>query len=360
MLITDLKTGGVPLHVYRLATSLDPHEFDLQVACLSPPGEVAAMLNDAGIETFACGARTPWDARALWRLARVIRGQRPDLVHAFLFHANTAACLIGPLVGVAPGRIITEIQTVEIDRPWHLAVGGLSSRLCRYVVGNSPAVVDHLQRAGHVPAARLKLIVGGVDPDRFADAIPVDRGSLDVPDDAFLLLWVGRLDPVKGLDELIDAVALLNDSRIRLVLAGEGPYESTTRRRVADAGLTDRARFLGRRGDVPNLLASADMFVFPSRTEGLPNALLEAMAAERPIVTTDVAGCRDLIADGQTGLLVPPRQPAQLADAIRRLIDDADLAARLGRAAKLHVTDRYSFAATVAKYAMLYRQTVDG
>ena len=129
MLITDLKTGGVPLHVYRLATSLDRDEFDVRVACLSPPGDVAAMLNDAGIRTFGCGARAQWDARALWRLARFVRGERPELIHAFLFHANTAACLIGPLVGVSSRRIITEIQTVEIDRRWHLAVGSLTSRL---------------------------------------------------------------------------------------------------------------------------------------------------------------------------------------------------------------------------------------
>ncbi len=358
MLITDLKTGGVPLHVYRLATSLDGAEFDVRVACLAPPGEVSDSLDRAGVPTFACDARGPWDVRALWRMARLIRSQRPDVLHAFLFHANTVACTLSPACGLPPDRIINEIQTVEIERPWHLRLGGMTCRLCRCVVGNSPAVVEHLRQAAHIPESRLVMIPGGVDVDRFAHATPVDRASLGVPPDARLLLWTGRLDPVKGLDELIEAVALMDDPQVFLVLAGQGAYESAVRGRAVRAGLADRVRLLGRRDDVPNLLAAADLFVFPSRTEGLPNALLEAMAARLPIVTTDVPGCRDLVADGQTGLIAPVDQPAELARRIRRLIDDADLAARLGQAAGQHAADRYSFDVTVARYAALYRGLV--
>lgn len=358
--ITDLKVGGTPLDVYRLATSLDPAEFDVRVACLAPPGEVSARLEAAGIATFACNARGPRDVGALWRLARLVRAQRPDVLHAWLFHANTAACLTAPAAGLPPGRVITVILTTETERRWHLKIGGMTCRMCRCVVGNSPAVVEHLHRRAHVPRSRLRTIPGGVDVSRFASAEPIDRLAIGVPSDSAMILWVGRLDPVKGLDELVDAVAMLDDRTVRLVLCGEGPYESTIRRRVADAGFDDRVCFLGRRDDIPALLAAADVFVFPSRTEGLPNALLEAMAARCPIVTTDAPGCRDLIADGRTGLIAPPRDPAGLADRIRRLIDDRDLAAALGRAAADHVTAHYDFRTTVAAYAALYRETAAG
>ncbi len=360
MLITDLKTGGVPLHVYRLATALDRSEFDVRVACLSPPGEVSALLNRAGIPTFACNAAGPWDGRALWRLARWIRSERPDVLHALLFHANTAACVVGPLAGVPPRRIITEIQTVEIERPWHLTVGGMTCRGCRRVVGNAPAVVEHLHHRAHVPAPRLRCIPGGVDVSRFADAAPLDRDSLGIPGKATLVLWTGRLDPVKGLADLVDAVAVLNDPRVFVGLVGEGDDEPALRRQIDRAGLTDRVQLLGRRDDVPRLLATADVFAFPSLTEGLPNALLEAMAAARPIVATDVPGCRDLITNERTGLLVPPRRPDELARGLRRLIDDAELAARLGRAARRLVADRYDFSVTVARYAALYREAAGG
>jgi glycosyltransferase involved in cell wall biosynthesis len=359
MLITDLKTGGVPLHVYRLATALDPAGFDVCVGSLAPPGEVSTMLDRAGVRTFACDAGGPWDARAMWRLARWIRSERPDVLHAFLFHANTAACLVGPPSGVSTNRIITEIQTVEIERPWHLALGGATCRLCRCIVGNSPAVIEHLQRNAHIPASRLHLIPGGVDVRRFAEATPIERRTIGVPQDAKLLLWVGRLDPVKGLDDLVDAVAMLNDPGVVLVLTGEGSYEPTVRRRIEKAGLLNRVRLIGRRDDAPNLLAAADAFVFPSRTEGMPNALLEAMAAARPIVASDIPGCRNLITHNETGLLTPPCRPAELADGIRRLIRDTDLAGRLARAARQRVEAHYSFHATVARYAALYEAVVE-
>lgn len=355
VLITDLNTGGVPLHVWRLTASLDPAEFDVCVGCLSPRGTVSALLEGSGVRTFSCDAVGPWDLRGLWRLGHRIRSERPNVLHALLFHANTAACLVGPLVGVGPRRILAEIQTVEIERRWHLTIGGATCRMCRYVIGNSPTVIDHLRRRAHIPASRLKLIPGGVDVRRFADARPIDREGIGVPADAPLLLWVGRFDPVKGLDELVEAVNRLNDPQVYLVLAGEGCYERAVRERVAELGLGDRVRFLGRREDVPALLAAADLFVFPSRTEGLPNALLEAMAAAKPIVTTDVPGCGDLITDGQTGLLAPARNPEALSRCMRRLIDDRDLAARLGRAAREHAVRRYDFRATTAAYAALYR-----
>ncbi|MBN1342360.1 MAG: glycosyltransferase [Phycisphaerae bacterium] len=356
ILITDLKTGGAPLHVHRLVTSLDRTAFDVRVACLAPPGDVSPMLQEAGIPTFACGAAGPWDARALCRLRRLIRRQKPDILHAFLFHANVAASVIGPLAGVPIHRIITEIHTVEIERNWHLTLGGMLCRRCRCVVGISPSVVEHLHRRASIPRSRLRIIPGGVNVDRFANAVPVDRASIGLPLEAKLLIWTGRLDPVKGLDDLVKATTMLNDAGVHLALAGQGQYEATIRRCIEEAGLGERIHLLGRRDDVPRLLAAANVFVFPSRTEGLPTALLEAMAAGLPIVTTDVPGCRDLIINEQTGLLVPPQSPQRLAEAIRRVLDDVDLAKRLGREAARHVAERYSFRNTVEQVTDLYRQ----
>jgi glycosyltransferase involved in cell wall biosynthesis len=355
MLVTDLKIGGTPLDVYRLATSLDRSDFEVHVACLSPPGAVSDMLQQAGIPAFACDACGAWDLGALRRLRRVIAAVRPDVLHAFLVHANTAACVLGPLAAVPWGRIVTEILTVETEHRWHLALANVTCRLSHRVVGNSPAVVEHLKRYAHIPAGRLVTIPGGVNVERFAGATPIARPALNVPAEARLLLWVGRFDPVKGLDDLVDALSMLDDRGVYLALAGEGPYETIVRRGVARAGLGDRVRFLGRRDDVPSLLAAADVFVLPSHTEGLPNALLEAMAAGRPIVTTDIPGCRGLITDGVSGLLTPPKRPDELSRRIRRLIDDPDLAARLGRAARQRVAKDFSERAMVGRYARLYR-----
>ncbi len=360
ILTTDLKTGGVPMDVYRLATALGPDDFAVRVGCLAGRGAMSDRLETAGVETFACGAGGAWDLRALLRLRRELRAFRPDVLHAFLFHANAAACVVGPLAGVPPRRIITEILTVETERRWHLILGGLLCRMCRVVVGNSRPVVEHLHRAGHVPASRLACVPGGVDADRFVEAEAVDPATLGVPEGHALLMWVGRLDPVKGLDELVDAMGMLREQSVTLGLVGEGAYEDEIRRRVDRHGLGGRVCFFGRRDDVPNLLAAADVFVFPSRTEGMPNALLEAMAAGSPIVTTDVPGCRDVVTDGRTGLLVPARRPEALAGAIERLLADRELAARLGSSARRRAVAEFDFARTVERYAALYREVTAG
>lgn len=355
LLITDLKVGGVPLHVLRLATSLPRDRFRVRVVSLADIGPVGERLLAAGIPVDACDAVSARDARALLRLAGYVRRYRPHVLHAVLFHANIAARLVGPIAGVAPGRIVCEIQTVERERRWHLPVDGLTCRLCRFVVGNSQSVVEHLHRAAHIPRSRLWLIRGGVDVERVAAAAPADRAALGVPPGAPLVLWVGRIDRVKGLDELVDAMTTIwHRTGAHLVLAGEGEYADVLRVRIARSRADAYVHAIGRRDDVPALLAAADVFAFPSYTEGLPNALMEAMAAGRAIVTTDVPGCHDLITHGQTGLLAPPHDAPALARAIERLLSDAALRGRLGAAASAWVRRHCNWVTTARHWAHRY------
>lgn len=359
--ITDLKVGGVPLHLLRLATALDPRRFTVAVASLADIGPVGERLLRAGIQVGACEAAGPWDARALGRLYGYIRARRPHILHSLLFHANVACRLVGPVAGVPIRRILCEIQTAEYERPWHLSLDGATVRLCRLEIGNSPSVICHLHRHAHIPHRRLRLIEGGVDVEAIAAARPADRAALGVSPDAPLVLWVGRLDPVKGLDELVDAAKILREGGATptFLLAGAGRYEATLRRRIASVGAQEYVRLLGRRDDVASLLKAADVFAFPSRTEGLPNALMEAMAAGASIVTTDAAGCRDLVRNGETGLVVPVGDAAALAAAIRRLLEDRALRQRLGAAAAVFARDRCSWTAAVARYAELYEEVAD-
>jgi len=355
--ITDLNTGGVPLHLLRLSTAMLQRGHRPSVVSLAPPGPVTRRLRDAGIDTVDCAARNARDLPAIWRLGQHLRRLRPDLVHSFLFHANVASRLAVPLAGRSISRLICEIQTVEIERRWHLTVEGMLHRLGACVVGNSPSVVEHLRRAAHVTAGRLVCIRGGVDVQGIQNARPADRAALALPEATRVVLWVGRLDAVKGLDELVDAFAIVTrTAEVRLLLVGDGDYEPTVRRRVEGHRLQDRVKLLGRRDDVAALLKIADVFAFPSRTEGLPNALLEAMAAARPIVTTDVPGCRDVITHAVTGVLVPPGDIDALAAAITRLLTDPTGASRLAAAAAHEAVTRFSFCASVDRYERLYRQ----
>jgi glycosyltransferase involved in cell wall biosynthesis len=174
-----------------------------------------------------------------------------------------------------------------------------------------------------------------------------------------LLVWVGRLDPVKGLDELIAAFARVRARRpCNLIFVGDGAYRPHIEAAIRSAGQTDTIRLLGARSDVPAVLKSADIFVFPSRTEGMPNALLEAMTAGLPCISADVPGCRDVIQDGVDGILVPARHPSALACAIERLLEDAGLRHRLGDAAATKMVMEFNLANTHDAYLSLYDEVV--
>jgi len=330
-LITDLEVGGVPLHLYRLATRLPKERFCVHVISLAQEGPVGEMLRKIGIPVDACGARHAGDVASLGRLWRMLVKNPPDILHAFLFHANTAARIVGPMAGVPTGRIICEIQTVEQERRWHLVVDNITCRLSRWEVGNSRSVVAHLHRRAHVPKSRLRCEPGAVDVEAIASAVPASRADLGVSPDEPLVIWAGRLDPVKGFEEMIAGFSQACRKRpAQLILVGDGPYRPMIEKLVSESGMASRILLLGQRDDVASLLKVADLFLFSSRTEGMPNAVLEAMAAGLPILATDVPGCRDLIVHGQTGILVPPRSADAIAHGIDLLLNDPDWGRALG------------------------------
>ncbi len=355
--ITDLQVGGVPLHLVRLARAMQERGLVVEVVSLARLGPVAAQLADAHIAVSECGGRGGWDFRVVGRLARLFRARAPGLIHSLLFHGNVAARWAARRAGIEPERLICEIQTVELERRWHLTVDRWTFRWCRCILGNSPAVIDHLNRKARIPRERLRLIRGGIDPAPYRSATAARRETLGVPAVVPLVLWVGRLDPVKGLPLLIESFAMVAaQSPAHLFLVGDGPQRRRLEAEVKARGLGARVHFAGVRSDVPVLLRSADLFVFPSKTEGLPNALLEAMAAGCPVVATDVPGSRDLVAHERTGLLVPYADASALAGAILRLLTNRHEADELARAAQACVEKEWHIGRMFEEYAGLYRE----
>jgi len=357
--ITDLQVGGVPLHLRRLAAETKARGHDVAVVSLAPVGPVGEMIRSDGIEVDSCDGRGGWDARVIFRLAKIIKKRKPDLLHALLFHANVASRWAARWAGLPKRRVICEIQTVEVERTWHLKVDRWTHRGCRFTIGNSPSVVEHLATRAGIPRDRLRLVRGGVEDRRLRTTVPIDRAELGLSESDKMLLWVGRLDPVKGLDVLLGAMqGVYGGVGTHLFLAGDGPLRETLTARIASLGLTHRVHLLGRRDDVAALLKAADVFVFPSRTEGLPNALLEAMAAGCAIVTTDVPGCRDLIVEEGSGLLVPYGDVEALRHAIDRLLTDEIKAKRLARRAQLDVINDFSIAKMFQAYEQAYQEAL--
>ncbi|MGP0064860.1 MAG: glycosyltransferase [Isosphaeraceae bacterium] len=355
LVITDLDVGGAERALTALATRLEPSRWRVGVFCLGGPGRLAEVIRGAGVacECLDVSRRRPLQAIA--RLARRLRRFRPELVQSFMFHANLASRLAAPWAG-GPW-VVGGLRVAERQRRWHLTLDRLTARLAVGSVCVSSGVLRFSRDVGGLDPARLTVIPNGIDPAPYDAAEPVPRATIGVPADAHLALCVGRLDPQKGLPDLLDAAerVIAQCPTWHLAMAGDGPDRDWLLGQLAGrAVLGERVRWLGARDDVPGLLKAADVLVHASLWEGMPNAVLEAMAARRPVVGTAVEGTEDLIVPGQTGWLVPPRNPDALARALTEAVADPERCKRLGEAARLRVEHEFSIDVTLAAYERLW------
>jgi glycosyltransferase involved in cell wall biosynthesis len=235
------------------------------------------------------------------------------------------------------------------SRAYRLA--GLTARWSRRIITISDALRRKVTEVERIPMGKLTTIHYGIEctvpgPEPSREAV---RRSLGLPPDAFAVLSTGRLVPVKGYPYLIEAVGKLRaaGSSTILLIAGDGPERAMLQSQAERLGVADRVRFLGWRADVPTLLAGVDAFALATLGEGFGLAILEAMAQRLPVVATRVVAVPEIVQDGQTGLLVSPRDPAALADALLALERDPELRRRFASAAHRRVLEHFSVARMV-------------
>jgi glycosyltransferase involved in cell wall biosynthesis len=282
------------------------------------------------------------------------------VVIAFTPHSNVLGLLPAWLAGV-PWRIATHHGLIEgsskLLARFHgwLANVGVFSR----VVAVSEQVREYAIREEYMDAGNITVIENGIEPlavDKLGSTRRAElRAEIGVSQEGLLLLTSGRLTAKKGHAVLLDAIARLGNKGPGAVFAfaGDGPLRAALEAQAAELGIADRVRFLGLRRDVDELLLAADVFVQPSLWEGLSLAMLEALLSGAPVLATQVEGVVDVIEDGKTGLLVPPGDASVLATAILKLIEDAKLRRRLGKAGQAHVRAHYNVDRMADEYEAL-------
>jgi glycosyltransferase involved in cell wall biosynthesis len=315
-----------------------------------PPGSAAeSRARKVGIECRTVAMKNDLNGPAAFQLSRGFKDCGAELVH---LHTGRATWLGGWGARLAK---LPAITTRRMDRPvrpgWRTRL--MYESLTRRTVAISRGVAECLQ-AGEVPGERVQTISSAVDPVALepSRARADVRAELGAGDDDVVLLAVGALVRRKGHDVLLDALSTL-EARLPLWIAGEGEERAALEARGAD-----RARFLGRRDDVADLLHASDVVVMPSRREGLGVAALEAMAAGRPVVASQVGGLGQAVVHERTGLLVPPEDPVALAAAVDRIARDRGLRLRLGAAGPERVAEGFLASQMVAAYAALYRDVL--
>ena len=352
LLITDLEIGGTPTVVRELAIRLNhPPERIVAVACLAGRGPVAGQLEAHGIQVVALGAKGPIDFRIVPRLIRLIRGGGGqvgfDTVLSFLVHANTVAAAAS--MACRSVRFVQSIQTTQPSPAWHWRLQAIVQRAADVVVVPSQSVAVVAQRWALIPLQKIVVIPNAVDVVGMAMPSPPDR-KLRRP--GRTVGFLGRLDPIKRIPDLIEAIALL-DGSIGLEIFGDGSQREKIEAMISRLELGHRVRMHGAVTSPVDALARMDLLALPSSAEGFGLVLIEAMAAGVAVVATNVAGIRDVVRDQKTGLLVPVASPQLLAQAIRRVLDDSNLRARLVASAHKEVRERFDWAAVLPQYRKL-------
>ncbi len=353
MLTTDLQRGGLPLRMVLLANRLPDVDVQPIVGCLAPPGPLSAELEAAGTETFSCDARGPFDPTCLARLAGHVRRIRPDLIHSSLFHANLAARLVGRLD--RPRPLITSTVTIEIERIWHRWIEALTCGWSDLHVANSAAVAEHVCADLGFPPGRVVVLPNGVDLRRMDQAPRIDRSAFDLEEETPLVVWAGRMDAVKDLRTFVEVIALLQaDMKVQAVLLGDGPERGSIAEAIRLKGLDGVIRMSPWSDNVAGWLRGADVLLFPSRTEGSPNVVIEAMCCGCPVVASDLPAIRGLIEQGIHGLLCRVGDVAGFAGAVRRLLADRSLRGRLAAAARQRAVHRHDIQDVVCRWRSVY------
>jgi glycosyltransferase involved in cell wall biosynthesis len=354
--VTDLRIGGTERQFVTLSRRLDPGLFDLQLACLRRQGDFLRQLE--GMTLLDYPISSLHDLRTLrtqLRLARDIRRRRIEIVHTYGFYPNMFATAVAKLAGAIAiasirdqGDIWTAMQR-RVQR-WVL-------RLADAVIVNAEAVKTRLVEEGY-SADRIVVIRNGVDIERFASVAPHGklRRELGLPARGPIVAALCRLHEIKGVEHFLEAAVLLarRFRDARFLVAGDGYHRPALEKYASALGLAGRVIFTGFRHDVPEFLSEVQVSVLPSLSEALSNTLLESMAAGVPVVATRVGGNPEVVEDGVTGFLVPPREPEALAAAISRLLDQPLRAQAMGRAGRQRATEQFSLERLTHETESLY------
>jgi glycosyltransferase involved in cell wall biosynthesis len=357
--IWSLQMGGAERVVADLARSLDRRVFRPLVCCLNFKGHLAEPLERDGVPVYSLGKRPKLDLAVLLKLVRLMRRENVAVVHTHLWTSSFWGRLAAALARV-PVVVVTEHNLDTWRRTHHLLADRLLGRVTDDWVFVSREVESFYRSRLEIPPDRGHVVHNGIDLAPLRR--PVDRAAararLGLPADARVAGVVGRLEARKGhrfFLEAMAAVAAREPGTLGLIVGDGKEREEILARRDA-LGLAETVRLVGYWPDLAEALAALDVFVLPSVMEGHPLAILEAMAAGKPVVATEVGGNAEAVEHGRTGLLVPPEAPGPLAEAILELVCDRERAARLGEAGRRSLESRFSLPAAVKANEDIYRQ----
>jgi glycosyltransferase involved in cell wall biosynthesis len=379
--IARLNVGGPSLHVSYLSSELDKRGYQTTLAAgrVGPgEGSMEYIARERGVEPVFISSlqrevEPLADVAAVRHLLGLIREQRPHILHTHTAKAGAVGRVAALLAGEARPPVIVHTFHGHVLRgyfssPLTSSFRQIEQGLARHtdaLVAVSPEVRDDLVRLGVAPEKKIVVIRLGLDLAARTEVNDVagaaERAALGIPADACLIGWLGRFTDIKRVDDLIRAFARLRDTGAdaHLLLVGDGPSRPQMELLASEIGVSERCHFVGYKADVGPIFSAVDVVALTSANEGTPVTLIEALAAGKPVVATDVGGVRDVVEHDRTGLLVPAADVEAIAAALRQLATEPALRARLAREGRRTVLPRYSVPRLVDDVDSLYRSLLD-
>jgi glycosyltransferase involved in cell wall biosynthesis len=360
--VNNLDVGGVETLVLGLSAELSHRGSRVKICCIEDEGGLAPEARSMGVEVRALNMADRGKYRALREFRAYLRSDAPIVIHSHNFKPGWYASAARGL-GIVQGHVHTKhgVYSASSRGLWRY-------RLMRVGVDAFVAVSqesrDQLARLASVRAERVAIVSNGVDialcqPSSRREAL---RAELGIPPDRRIVVNVARLSPEKDLGSLLHAFRRIHDTlaRTELWLIGDGPERGRLEALASDLEIAQCVTFMGMRADVPRLLPAADLFCLSSLSEGLPIALLEAMACGLPIVATSVGDVPRALLGDLCGLVVPPNDPYLLAVTCLDLLQDGARRAQMGTRSRSRAVDSFSLGVMAAEYARLYDETLTG
>jgi len=345
--LSSFDGGGAERSLLELIRRLDRSCVQAMICVVHSNGTLRSAYVALEVPIIELGAGPGLAQLRAATLLRALVRFRPHVVHGRMLLPNLWARL-GALTGA---KVVCEERGLALERPALFdLLNQVTLGLCHVVVANSQAVAEQVRVRDRVAVPKLRVIVGGVDVQRFRpDPHPAASPEFD-------LITVARLETYKGIYDLVAAMGLVTAQRpgTRLLVVGGGSQQAKVQEALRRENLAGAVELAGWRGRTEEDLRRGRLFVLASHEEGLPNAVLEAMACGLPVVATGVGGTVEVVSPGETGALVAPRAPELLADAILSYLDHPERMAAHGAAGRHRVIEHFDFSRTVFEYQRLY------
>ncbi|HAJ34039.1 MAG TPA: hypothetical protein DCK79_11950 [Candidatus Atribacteria bacterium] len=364
--IVASSQGGAAEHIFCIAKGIDRSKFDLTVVMPEDNGNVNFTdLRRLKIRVVSFNVFSRFSLKEFLNLRDFISRGNFDIVH---FH-GTRAALFGRLAAILIWQRPKILYTIHgfhvvhyrnlLKKLFLLLLERILNLFTDVIVCVSHSDRESVIKMGLARNDNVKIIWNGIDIERFRNISldkNVKKNELRIPPNAFLLTMIGRLHPQKDYFTLISAFKLLQRelSNFYLLIVGDGPMREELKSYAKNLGLNDKIVFVGTRRDIPEILSITDIFILSTLWEGLPIVLLEAMAADKPVIASDVCGNREIVVDGETGILVSPRDPEMLAQAVTRLVKDRKMSKKMGQKGLIRVKNNFTLEEMVQKIENLY------